>query len=68
MRHIYGFSELTAKEMDYFANRYLAIINPQFVKVIYDEKNELIAFALAMPEISEGIRKATGKAFSLWFY
>lgn len=58
---LYGFSELTAKEIDYFANRYLAIINPRFIKLVYNEKSELIAFVLAMPEISEGIRKARGK-------
>ncbi len=58
---IYGFSELTSKEIDYFANRYLAVINPRFVKVVFNEQKELIAFAIAMPEISDGIRKAKGR-------
>jgi GNAT superfamily N-acetyltransferase len=65
---IYGFSELTPKEIDYFANRYLSIINPRFVKVVFNDKNELIAFAIAMPELSEGIRKAKGKLFPFGFY
>jgi hypothetical protein len=65
--HIYGFSELTPKEIDYFANRYLALINPRFVKVVYNNQGELIAFALAMPELSEGIRKARGKLLPLGF-
>jgi GNAT superfamily N-acetyltransferase len=65
--HIYGFSELTVKEMDYFANRYISVINPRFVKVIYDEQGELIAFALAMPEISQGIIKAHGRLFPFGF-
>jgi GNAT superfamily N-acetyltransferase len=65
--HIFGFSELTHKEMDYFANRYLSVINPRFVKLIYDANHELIAFALAMPEISEGIRKARGRLFPFGF-
>lgn len=65
--HIYGFSEMTVKEMDYFADRYLAVINPRFVKVLYDEKGTLIAFALAMPEISEGIRKSGGHLFPFGF-
>jgi hypothetical protein len=60
---IYGFSILTSKEIDYFANRYIAIINPRFVKVVLNEKKELIAFAIAMPEVSDGIRKAKGKLF-----
>jgi hypothetical protein len=65
--HIYGFSALTPKEIDYFAGRYLSVINPRFVKVIYNQKKELIAFALAMPEISEGIRKARGRLFPFGF-
>jgi hypothetical protein len=65
--HIYGFSELTTKEIDYFANRYISVINPKFVKVIYDEHNDLIAFALAMPEISQGIKKAHGRLFPFGF-
>jgi GNAT superfamily N-acetyltransferase len=60
---IYGFSPLSDREIDYFANRYIAIINPRFVKIIYNEKKEMIAFALAMPEISKGIRSARGKLF-----
>jgi hypothetical protein len=64
---IFGFSELTHKEMDYFANRYLSVINPEFAKVIYNKNKELIAFALAMPEISEGIRKAGGRLFPFGF-
>jgi hypothetical protein len=65
--HIYGFSELTPKEIDYFASRYISVINPRFVKVIYNTHNELIAFALAMPEVSEGIRKAKGRLLPFGF-
>jgi len=60
---IYGFSALTDKEIDYFANRYLAIINHAFVQIVLNDKRELIAFAIAMPELSEGIRKAAGRLF-----
>jgi GNAT superfamily N-acetyltransferase len=64
---IFGFSELTHKEIDYFADRYISVINPEFVKIIYNKNNELIAFALAMPEISDGIRKAGGRLFPFGF-
>lgn len=66
--HIYGFSEMTVKEMDYFADRYLTVINPRFVKVLLDENDRMIAFALAMPEISEGVRKSGGRLFPFGFY
>lgn len=57
---IYGFIPFTEKEMDDFANRYLFLINPRFVKIYVDEKDEIIAFVIGMSDISEGIRKSKG--------
>lgn len=59
--NIYGFSDLTPREIDYFANRYLTVIDPRFVKIVLNDKKELIAFAIAMPEISRGINAARGR-------
>ena len=39
---IYGFIPFTEKEMEDFASRYLILINPQFVKIIVNEKNEVL--------------------------
>lgn len=57
---IYGFIPFTEKEMDDFANRYLFLINPNFVKVILNEKNEVVSFVIAMSDISKGIQKSKG--------
>ncbi|MCB8995623.1 MAG: hypothetical protein H6538_08440 [Bacteroidales bacterium] len=66
-RDIYGFSEMTVKEMDEFASRYLMILDPRFIKLIKNEDNEIIAFVLAMPDISDGIRKSRGFVFPFGF-
>ncbi len=57
---IYGFIPFTEKEMDDFANRYLFLINPKFVKLIVNDANEVISFVIAMSDISKGIRKSRG--------
>jgi hypothetical protein len=59
-KDIYGFVALSEKEMDEFAKRYLLILDARFIKVIENEKGEVIAFVLAMPDISEGIKKCRG--------
>jgi GNAT superfamily N-acetyltransferase len=59
-KDIYGFVALSEKEMDEFASRYLLILDARFIKVIENEKGEVIAFVLAMPDISEGIKKSRG--------
>lgn len=65
--HIYGFAPMTEKEMNDFANRYLPVMNPRFIKVTVDGKGEVIGFIISMPEISEGIRKARGRLFPFGF-
>jgi len=65
---IYGFSPFTLKEMDDFANRYLYLINPRFIKIVVGEDDEVYAFIIAMSDISDGIRKSKGFLFPTGFY
>jgi hypothetical protein len=58
---IYGFWPYTEKEMDDFANRFLYLINPLYIKVVINGKEEAVAFIVGMSDISKGIRKAKGK-------
>ena len=48
--------------MDEIANQYLDILDPRFIKVIKHDE-ELVGFIIAMPHISQGIRKSGGKLF-----
>jgi GNAT superfamily N-acetyltransferase len=65
--HIYGFAPMTEKEMHEFSNRYLPILNPEYVKVITDQEGQVLSFVISMPEISEGIRRARGRLFPFGF-
>ena len=66
-KDLYGFIPLDEKEMHEFANRYLPILDPAFVKVVVDNNNTIIAFIIAMPDMNEGIIKAKGKLFPFGF-
>ncbi len=57
---IYGSMPYEEKEMDDFANRFIWLLNPKFVKVIETQQGEVIAYTVAMPDISKGIQKAKG--------
>lgn len=57
---IFGFTPFTEAEMDDFANRYLFLINPRFIKIIVNAENEVVAFIIGMSHIGDGIRKAKG--------
>lgn len=60
---IFGFVPFTEAEMDDFANRYLFLINPRFIKILVNQQNEVVAFVIGMSHIGDGIRKAKGHLF-----
>jgi hypothetical protein len=60
---IVGFTPFSVKEMDDFANRYLFLINPRFIKLVVNDKEQLVAFVIGMSHIGDGIRAAKGKLF-----
>jgi hypothetical protein len=60
---IFGFTPFTDSEMDDFANRYLFLINPRFIKIVVNEDNKVVAFVIGMSHIGEGIKKAKGYLF-----
>ena len=65
---IYGFVPFTTKEMDDFANRYLYLIRPEFIKLITDSFDNVVAFVIAMSDISKGIKKSNGHLFPFGFF
>lgn len=64
--NIYGFAPLDDKEMDDLAKRYLPVIDPRFVKAV-KKGDELVAFVIGIPDMTEGIQKARGRLFPLGF-
>ena len=64
--NIYGFAPLEEEEMDDLAKRYLPVVDPRFVKAVKKD-GEAVAFIIAMPDMTEGIRKARGRLLPFGF-
>jgi len=64
---LFGFTPMSEAEMKKLAGQYLPVLDPEFVKVVVNGTNEVIAFVVAMPDMSAGIQKAKGKLFPLGF-
>ncbi len=64
--NIYGFAPLGEEEMDDLAKRYLPVVDPRFVKAIKKD-GDVVAFIIAMPDMTEGIRKAKGRLLPFGF-
>lgn len=59
---IYGFVPLNDKEKREFAERYLPIIDPEFIKIVR-KNGELAGFIIGLPDLSQGIIAARGRLF-----
>jgi len=64
--NIYGFAPLDEEEMDDLAKRYLPVVDPRFVKAVTKD-GAVAAFMIAMPDMTEGIRKARGRLLPFGF-
>lgn len=61
--HLYGFTPLTQKQIDYYIKMYISMLNPDFLTLIVDEKCDLVAMGVAMPSLAKALQHAQGKLF-----
>jgi hypothetical protein len=59
-KDIYGFMPMDDKEMMELAKRYLPILDPRFIKVVF-KGEEVVAFLISMPNMYKGIQKSKGR-------
>jgi hypothetical protein len=57
---LYGYNPLDDLEMRILAKRFMPVLDPRFVKVV-TKGEEIIGFNIAMPNLSEGFRRAGGR-------
>lgn len=60
-------SEFTPKMMAYYKEKYIKLLNPEFVKMV-KMNNEFIGFVVGLPSLSEAMQKAKGKLFPFGFW
>jgi hypothetical protein len=60
---IYGAVPLTHNQVRYFIKKYFGFIDKDLVQVVVTDKNELVAFMLAMPSLTKAFQKANGHLF-----
>lgn len=64
--HLYGVVPLSDKQIDTYLKQYFSFIKTDFVSFILKD-NKLVAFAIAMPSLSDALRKAKGRLFPFGF-
>lgn len=62
-----SFVPMTQSQIQFFKDKYVGFINPEFVKVILDEQDKMIAFGITLPSFARALQKAQGKLFPFGF-
>jgi hypothetical protein len=64
---LYGFVLLNEKQVKFYADQYFGFIIPDFITVILDASDKVVAFGVTMPSFSEAFQKCKGRLFPFGF-
>lgn len=66
-KNLYGFVPLTEKQVKAYTKQYFGFIKPEFVPIVLDQNNHMVAFGITMPSLSRALQKSGGKLFPFGF-
>ncbi|MDR2472050.1 MAG: hypothetical protein LBD53_00620 [Tannerella sp.] len=66
--HLYGFTPLTVKQIDYYVKMYIPMLRLDLVTLIIREADDAVAgFAITMPNLTNAMRNAKGSLLPFGF-
>lgn len=64
---LYGVTPLSQEQINTYIDQYLGLLSPEFIPIVLDESNKMVAFGIAMPSLSQALRKSRGRLFPFGF-
>ena len=64
---LYGFVDLTDEQVDLYVKQYLSLLEPDYVRLITNAEDELVAFGVAMPSLSKALQSSRGRLLPFGF-
>lgn len=66
---LYEYSHLTEKQIDYYIDIYLGLLNLDLVTLIVDKDDQLVSVGISIPSMSKALQKSKGKMLPLgWWH
>jgi GNAT superfamily N-acetyltransferase len=66
-KHLYGTVPLTGKQIEAYIDQYFGFVTPDFVPIVMDRDNRMVAFGIVMPSLSRALQKSEGNLFPFGF-
>ncbi|WP_104733881.1 GTP cyclohydrolase [Hanstruepera ponticola] len=61
------FVPISGKQQEYLKKKFINFINPEYIKFVFDEHDNMIAFAIVLPSFSKALQEVKGKLFPFGF-
>lgn len=65
---LYEYSKLTERQIEYYIDVYLGLLNLDLLTFIVDKEGKLVGVGIAMPSMSRALQKSKGKLFPTGWY
>ena len=66
---LYGYSEMTRRQIDKYVNQYLQFLDLRLLSVVENEEGEPVAMGVGIASLSHALQKAKGKLFPFgWWH
>lgn len=66
-QELYGVAPLTPELVDAYVDSYIGFANPEFIKLVVDQDNELVAFGITFPSFSKAMQRSGGRLLPFGF-
>lgn len=66
-QYLYGVTPLTRKQVDAYIKQYFGFISPDFVPIVVDAQDRMVAFGITLPSLSFALQKTKGRLFPFGF-
>lgn len=60
---LYGTVKLSKEQIEKYADKFIPLINPDYICLILDEKEELAGFGVCCPSVADALKKSDGRLF-----
>jgi len=66
-QHLYGVTPLSRRQVDAYIKQYFGFVSPDFVPMVVDAQDRMVAFGITLPSLSIALQKSKGRLFPFGF-
>lgn len=67
-KDLYQYSQLTDRQIDYYVDYYLGLVNLDLLTFVMDKDDNLVGLGIALPALSRGLQTAHGRLHPFGWY